>query len=185
MRKSGDYRSRITELDVVIFFILLFIVLIVIYPFYNAFLVSVTTEKEYLATPFMIWPKEWTFDSYATVLSEQSLWSGYKVTIFLTTVGTLIQLFFTVITGYAMSRNGWEKFYYEFYSRDDVFRRGTYPVLLSDKRRRVIRFYMGNDHSGSDKHLQYVAHQKLFSGITDRNGRVRENRRGERHYYFL
>ena len=107
MRKSGDYRSRITELDVVIFFILLFIVLIVIYPFYNAFLVSVTTEKEYLATPFMIWPKEWTFDSYATVLSEQSLWSGYKVTIFLTTVGTLIQLFFTVITGYAMSRNGW------------------------------------------------------------------------------
>lgn len=107
MKKSSDYRSRITSLDFVMFFILLFFVLIVIYPFYNAFLISVTTEKEYLSTPFMLWPKEWTFDSYATVFAEKSLWTGYKVTIFLTTVGTFIQLFFTVITGYAMSRSGW------------------------------------------------------------------------------
>ncbi|MBP5610005.1 MAG: carbohydrate ABC transporter permease, partial [Clostridia bacterium] len=43
----------------------------------------------------------------ATVFADQEFWNGFKITITLLFVGTAYQLFFTVITGYALSRNRW------------------------------------------------------------------------------
>ena len=48
-----------------------------------------------------------TWTAYETVLGSQEIWRGFSITLFLLIVGTLYQLFFTVITGYALSRNNW------------------------------------------------------------------------------
>ncbi len=100
-------RNRITKTDWILFAVLLVGLLLIIYPFYNALCISFSTEQAYLSTPFMLFPSEWTFDSYITVFSDKSLWSGYKITLILVVAGTACQLFFTVITGYAMSRPKW------------------------------------------------------------------------------
>lgn len=105
--KGSTFDKRIGKLDWVLFAILLVYAIIVIYPFYNAFLISISPESVYLNTPFLIWPSEITFDNYIAVFTSKSLWSGFKVTFFLLVVGTIYQLFFTVITGYALSRNKW------------------------------------------------------------------------------
>jgi putative aldouronate transport system permease protein len=81
--------------------------LIIIYPFYNALLISLSTERVYLDTPFLIFPKEINFDSYLTVFRDQRLLLGYRNTLILLVAGTAYSLFFTTITGYAMSRDGW------------------------------------------------------------------------------
>ncbi|MCR4725917.1 MAG: carbohydrate ABC transporter permease [Clostridia bacterium] len=94
-------------MDWIIFAILLLYALIIIYPFYNALLISISPESVYLNTPFLLYPKEISWDNYATVFSSASLWSGVRVTLLLLFVGTAYQLFFTVITGYALSRNKW------------------------------------------------------------------------------
>lgn len=105
--KGSTFDKRIGKLDWVLFVILLTYAIIIIYPFYNAFLISISPESVYLNTPFLIWPSEVTFDNYKVVFSSSSLWSGFRVTLFLLLFGTLYQLFFTVITGYALSRNKW------------------------------------------------------------------------------
>lgn len=99
--------NRIGKLDWVIFAILLIYGLMILYPFYNAFLISISPEQVYLNTPLLIWPTEVTFDNYAAVFSNSSLWNGFGITMILLVFGTAYQLFFTVITGYALSRNKW------------------------------------------------------------------------------
>ena len=106
-KRTFNANNRLGSLDWIILVILGIFTLLIIYPFYNAFLISLSPERVVLETPFLIWPKEITFDSYKEVFNNQLLWSGFGVTMILLIVGTTYQLFFTVITGYALSRNNW------------------------------------------------------------------------------
>ena len=106
-KRTFNANNRIGTLDWVILIILGLFTLMIIYPFYNAFLISLSPERVVLETPFLIWPKEITFDAYKEVFNNKLLWSGFSVTMILLIVGTAYQLFFTVITGYALSRNNW------------------------------------------------------------------------------
>lgn len=99
--------KRKTALDYLIFAFLLVYVILIVYPFYNALLISISSESSYLESPFMLFPKELNFDSYIQIFTDKSLWTGYGVTLFVTVIGTAFQLFFTTITGYALSRKGW------------------------------------------------------------------------------
>jgi len=105
--RGNSGNNKVGPLDWIIFAILLVFALLIIYPFYNAFLISISPESVVLNTPFLIYPKEITFDAYNEVFHNKLLWSGFSVTMILLCVGTLYQLFFTVITGYALSRNEW------------------------------------------------------------------------------
>lgn len=105
--KGSTFDKRIGKLDWVLFVILLIYALLVLYPFYNAFLISISPEEVYLNTPFLIFPTEITWDNYIAVFTNSQLWSGFRVTMLLLVVGTAYQLFFTVITGYALSRDNW------------------------------------------------------------------------------
>jgi putative aldouronate transport system permease protein len=106
-KKHLGYNKRKTALDYIIFVFLFIYALLIVYPFYNALLISISSESSYLETPFMLFPKEINWDSYLQIFTDKSLWTGYAVTIFVTVVGTAFQLFFTTITGYALSRKGW------------------------------------------------------------------------------
>lgn len=105
--KGSTFDRRIGKLDWILFAILLVYALLIIYPFYNAFLISISPEEVYLNTPFLIFPTKVTFDNYATVFSNKLMWSGFRITLFLLLFGTVYQLVFTVITGYALSRSNW------------------------------------------------------------------------------
>lgn len=105
--RNGTFNQRIGTLDWILFVILGIYALLIIYPFYNSLLISISPESVYLSEPFLIWPKEITLDNYKAVFQSAQLWSGFRVTLFLLIVGTAYQLFFTVITGYALSRNNW------------------------------------------------------------------------------
>ena len=106
-RKTSNANNKLGSLDWIILVILGLFTLMIIYPFYNAFLISISPERVVLETPFLIFPKEITFESYKEVFNNKLLWSGFGVTMILLIVGTTYQLFFTVITGYALSRQRW------------------------------------------------------------------------------
>lgn len=103
--KSANHRFG--KLDIILFIVLLIYALLIIFPFYNAFLISISPEHVYNETPLLLWPKELTFSSYRSVFSNKHLWSGFKITMILLVVGTAYQMFFTIITGYALSRRDW------------------------------------------------------------------------------
>ena len=99
--------SKFGPFDVVLFIILLVFVLLIVFPFYYLFIVSITPNEIYLNTPFILFPKEVTFEAYNLVFTNKAIWNGFGITCILLFGGTLYQLFFTVITGYALSRNNW------------------------------------------------------------------------------
>lgn len=105
--RGSTFDRRIGRLDWILFALLLLYAIIIIYPFYNAFVISVSSERAYLEAPLLLWPTEPTLDNYRQVFTSASLWSGFRITMLLLVAGTIYQLFFTVITGYALSRSGW------------------------------------------------------------------------------
>ena len=108
LRPRGSSRDRkIQGLDIVIFVILAIYAILIIFPFWNAFVISISGEASYLKSNLLLWPTELDLSAYQQVFTNNQLWSGFGITMILLIGGTLYQLFFTVITGYAMSRNKW------------------------------------------------------------------------------
>lgn len=108
LRPRGSSRDRkIQGLDVIICIILVIYAILIIFPFWNAFVISISSEDAYLHSNLLLWPTELDLSSYQKVFADQNLWSGFGITMILLIGGTLYQLFFTVITGYALSRHNW------------------------------------------------------------------------------
>ena len=106
-REKPGPSSKIGGFDIGLFVILLIFALLIIFPFYYLFLVSITPQDIYANNPFLIWTPEISFESYKTVFENQAIWNGLGITLILLFGGTAYQLFFTVITGYALSRQNW------------------------------------------------------------------------------
>ena len=106
-KEKSSPSSRFGGFDVFIFIILLIFALLIIFPFYYLFVVSITPQEIYANNPMVLWTPVVTFDAYDSVFHEQQIWGGLKITLILLIGGTLYQIFFTVITGYALSRNNW------------------------------------------------------------------------------
>ncbi len=99
--------TKIQGLDVIICVILVIYAFLIVFPFWNAFIISISSEADYLKSDFLLWPSELDLTSYQQVFTNDQLWSGFGITMILLIGGTLYQLFFTVITGYALSRRNW------------------------------------------------------------------------------
>ena len=106
-REKAGPSTKFGGFDVVLFIILLIYALLIIVPFYYLFIVSITPSPIYAETPVLLWTPEVSFESYQAVFNEKRIWNGLGITLILLFGGTTYQLFFTVITGYAMSRNKW------------------------------------------------------------------------------
>ena len=104
--KAGP-SSKFGTLDVIIFIILLIFALLIIFPFYYLFIVSITPQEIYAKNTFLLWVSTPTMEAYQEVFKNKAIWNGLGITCILLFGGTLYQLFFTVITGYALSRNNW------------------------------------------------------------------------------
>ena len=108
LRPKGSSRDRkIQGLDIIICVILVIYAALIIFPFWNAFVISISSEASYLKSNLLLWPTELDLSAYKQVFTNNQLWSGFGITMILLVGGTAYQLFFTVITGYAMSRNKW------------------------------------------------------------------------------
>ena len=105
--KASSRETRVQGLDVIICVILVIYALLIIFPFWNAFVISISSEDAYLHSDLLLWPTELDFSAYKATFTNDNLWSGFGITMILLIGGTLYQLFFTVITGYALSRHGW------------------------------------------------------------------------------
>ena len=105
--RRSNRDTKVQGLDIIILVILVIYALLIIFPFWSAFVISLSSEQAYLQNNLLLWPTELDLTSYQKVFTSDGLWSGFGITMILLIGGTFYQLFFTVITGYAMSRKGW------------------------------------------------------------------------------
>ena len=76
----------------------------IILPFWH--LLSISFSPGFVATAggLSLWPTYFTLDNYDRVFSSRFIWMGYRNTIIRTVFGTVIQLFFTALGAYALSK---------------------------------------------------------------------------------
>lgn len=88
----------------VVYFILILLSLMCLLPFLYVVAVSVTPESEVLRRGIVIIPETFTFLAYKEVFISHGIGQAYKITLFRTIVGTALNVFFTVIAAYPLSK---------------------------------------------------------------------------------
>lgn len=80
---------------------------LILYPYYNAFLASISSQKEYTLHPLMLFPSKLTLESYSYMLHGTNVLSGYVNTFKLLLVGVPYNMLITISTAYALSRKSY------------------------------------------------------------------------------
>ncbi len=100
IRKSAGSRA----FDIINVLLLCLLALTAIYPFWDALVVSMSSLKSYLATPVHLWPSEFSFEGYKYMFNSPTLWSSYANTLFITVVGTALNVLVTIMAAYVLSK---------------------------------------------------------------------------------
>ncbi len=90
--------------DACIYFFLSLVIIIVFVPFINILASSLATNAEIIQSPFLLWPKEISFEAYKYVFTTSTTTiSALKVSAGITIAGTAVNMLLTTITAYALS----------------------------------------------------------------------------------
>lgn len=104
-----------TILSIVCYFCVGLFALICLFPFALMITSSFMTEKEIVTEGYKLFPKKWTAAAYRFLLRNPGqLIDAYKVTIFITLVGTALGLFLMSMAGYVLNRKDFK--YRNFFS---------------------------------------------------------------------
>lgn len=90
--------------DVVNILLLVLLALSTLYPFWDTLVVSFSSLRAYLSTSIHLWPGEWSFEGYVYMITNRELWSSYANSIFITVVGTFLNMIITIMTAYVLSK---------------------------------------------------------------------------------
>ena len=91
----------------VIYFICFLVVIITLVPFLNVVAMSLADPLKVMRNEIFLIPRGFNLKAYGHVVNTAGYWQAYKVTIFVTIIGTLINVFLTVLTAYPLSRRGY------------------------------------------------------------------------------
>ena len=90
--------------NLTVYAILFILFLAVAYPLYFIIIASVSDPSLVSSGQVLLLPKKLGFDAYKKVIEYQSIWTGYRNTIFYTFFYTLLSVFMTMTAGYGLSR---------------------------------------------------------------------------------
>lgn len=96
-------KRKINVIDIIIYVILAVLSITTLYPFVNMLAISLSPMSEVAKSTFMILPKKITFDAYEYVIKYSELFGAYKITLFITVIGTLINIALTLLGAYVLS----------------------------------------------------------------------------------
>lgn len=103
---SFVHKRGLTLADYINYCLLLFISLVCLFPFLYVFSVSFTDPKTYIPLQFYLFPEKWSLAAYKYILSTNSFENAMKSTVFITVVGTVLNLAVTFTMAYGLTKTG-------------------------------------------------------------------------------
>lgn len=104
----NEKNLRLTRSDKIFYaindFILLFALLIVLYPIIYVFSASFSDRMAVISGKVILWPVNFSLEGYEAVFADARIMTGYMNTIFYTIAGTAINVFLTILAAYPLSR---------------------------------------------------------------------------------
>ncbi|TBL76353.1 carbohydrate ABC transporter permease [Paenibacillus thalictri] len=105
MVRRGVMRSSLLSVvDLLIYVLLICLALLTLLPILHVFSVSLSSSQTVLASKLMLYPKEPTLESYKFIFRNDVLLRSLGITVFITVVGTFLNLLFTTTAAYVLSR---------------------------------------------------------------------------------
>lgn len=101
---SFVYNKKLSIGDWINHTLLILISTISLFPFVYIFSVSLTDPSEYVPLNFYLFPDKWSLAAYKYILSSNSFIYSVKSTVFITVVGTLMNLLFTFTMAYGLTK---------------------------------------------------------------------------------
>ncbi|CAM3718658.1 carbohydrate ABC transporter permease [Aeromicrobium ponti] len=90
--------------DIINVFLVAIILILVVYPLYFIVIASFSDPNMIYDGKVWLLPKELTFEGYERIFQDNKIWLGYKNSIVYTVVGTIVNVSFTLMAAYALSR---------------------------------------------------------------------------------
>lgn len=98
-------KKKVELLTIVFYALIVAVVLICFLPFWLIVIGSVSQESDVIQFGYSIWPKHFSLDAYKMVFQiPVRIIQGYKVSIFITVVGTFISLFISTMAAFVLMR---------------------------------------------------------------------------------
>jgi putative aldouronate transport system permease protein len=93
-----------TVSDGLIYLAMWFVIIITLYPFVYVLSMSISDPKYVVSDSVWLFPKGFSLESYRKVFENKDIWVAYYNTVFYTGVGTSLNILFTVLAAYPLSR---------------------------------------------------------------------------------
>ena len=90
--------------DVLVYVLATVAFLIILLPLINVVVCSFSGGRAVQTGKVLLWPKDVTVDAYKMVFEYKDIWIGYRNTIYYTVVGTFLNIVFTTLMAYPLSR---------------------------------------------------------------------------------
>lgn len=129
-------KSKGEKIATVINYLLLALIgLLTIYPIIYVLSASMSSSDAVATGKVLLLPKEINFEAYRKILADKSIWTGYANSIFLTVVGTAVNLIVTISAAYPLSKKRLPglKFWTIFFLLTMWFQAGMIPFYLNIK----------------------------------------------------
>lgn len=129
-------KIRETGLDlvfIIILYIILSLILVsLIYPLIFVLSASISDPSAIMAGKVVLFPVGFTLRAYQAVLAYKQIWVGFTNSLFYTVAGTLVNLFVTILAGYALSRKDLvgRNFFIFLFAFTMLFNGGIVPTYL-------------------------------------------------------
>jgi putative aldouronate transport system permease protein len=94
-------------IDWVLFILLTGFGLLIVIPFLNVISVSLTTYKEYLTSPLIIFPTVIDLKAYKEIVTDARILIGYRTSLTIVAIGVPLSLLMCSSFGYALSRRNY------------------------------------------------------------------------------
>ncbi|MFD0870112.1 MULTISPECIES: carbohydrate ABC transporter permease [Paenibacillus] len=75
-----------------------------VYPFIDVLVVSFSTPAAANVYGLKLWPREFSAEAYKAVFDNRMIWVGYYNTVYRTVLGTFLNVIFTVLCAYPLSK---------------------------------------------------------------------------------
>ena len=92
--------------DIILYILFGILALITIYPFYNVFIVSFSNTKASVEHSPYILPYVFDLEGYKAIMNDIFFFKSLLVTVFVTVVGGTLNMVFSIIAAYVLSRRG-------------------------------------------------------------------------------
>ena len=135
--------KKMAASDYLIYIVVGFVSLVFVFPFIYLLSISFTDPKTYMPFQFYLIPQKWSLESYRYILSTHSFLNSFKSTVFITAVGTAMNLVFTLTFAYGITKTrvpGYRLFH-TMVIITLFFSAGTIPTFLVVKNLRLLNTY--------------------------------------------